>query len=1116
MNCQKCDRTNRDKAIYCKWCGESVITKSNAPLQELVGMEQEKNQLQELVIACENLAKRAKQTGVKIRLGMDTVITGNTGTGKTKLVDVLQKLLYSTGIVKNATAMIVDAVDYENFSKDETVWDENIKKCKGGLLVIENAQKLLPQKTSDEVNQLDKLFKCMNDDWDNDPIVVLTGLSGLKAFINTNPNIAARFEYHFDLKDYSVENLTDICEHELQTAYKLTLDDDARAKLMRIFTNDFRTKKADFGNGHLAIKRATDIFTNVIKRDHKETTVLPDDVKGTEFKQKTYDEIMAELDQFVGIDEIRETVLKIINKMDFERERKGSDAKREIKDHFLFLGNPGTGKTTIARIFADILNSLNVLPIGQLVEVARKDLVAGYLGQTAIAVEDAVERAMGGILFIDEAYALKQGDNDPFGQEAIDTLLKLVEDNRGKFVAIAAGYTKEMGDFLSSNSGMASRFNETVNFKDYNAAELTEIFLRLVKKEKLTLDNDASANIDNFFKKMYISRDTKSFGNAREVRNAFDRALKNQGLRLQKLRGSADYTPDMISILTRADIEGEESLKEKSLDGILAELNEFIGMDSVKKEVRELANKLEFDRKMMERGIGNAELTNVHVVLSGNPGTGKTTIALKLGEIFKAIGLLPTSKVVEKEAKDLMSGFMNETAKVVDKACDEAMGGILFIDEAYMLLGMDKQGNKNKTGEEAVASLMTRMVKDAGKFVVICAGYKKEMTEFVDNANPGFRRRFTHFLNIEDYSRDELVDIFILNAKKSGLKLSSDAKERLKQLVTIMVDAKSENFGNAGEMTKLLNQVKLRKQNRLAQLDSQGTEITPEIYETIEPDDIPYEKPKAINEDECFAELNELIGLGSVKKTVKEIADYIKVERAKAEALGKKFQGVGDHYLFVGNPGTGKTTVARIMGNIFYSLGVLPSNSLVEVTRKDLVAGYIGQTALQTEKAVKSAIGGVFFIDEAYSLKSGGPSDFGQEATDTILPMMLDYKGKMVFIAAGYPREIQGWINTNSGLESRFTKTIHFEDYTGEEMAEIFMMKAKKDQLELTPEAENLMHAYFDDLYNNRSNNFANAREVNNYFDKVKKNQSTRLRKRMEADDFNAAEFKQLIDEDMA
>ncbi len=1115
MNCPKCNKPNRDKAVYCKWCGANVVTKSNAPLQALVGMEQVKNQLQDLVKTCESIQERAKATGVKKRLGMDMVITGNTGTGKTKLVDVLQHLLYSTDVVKNPKAVIVDAVDYEDFSKkDDKVdnWSENIKKAKGGLLVIENAQKLLPQKASDDINKLDKLFKCMNDEWNNDPIVILSGLSGLKTFMITNPDVANRFEYHFDLKDFSAEELLEICAGRLKDD-DLDLPDDAREKLERIFKYEIRNKKSDFGNAHLAIQKAEKIYATTIKRDPKAKAVLPDDIQGMEFRRKTYDEIMAELDEFVGIDDIKETIQKLIHKMDLERERKGGNAKREVKDHFLFLGNPGTGKTTIARVFADILNSLDVLPTGQLVEVDRSQLVAGYVGQTALAVQDAVDRAMGGILFVDEAYALKQSDSDNFGQEAIDTLLKLVEDNRGKFVCIAAGYSKEMADFLTANSGMASRFNETVNFRDYKAEELTEIFRRMVTKEKLVLDEEAEKHIGNYFKKMYIGRNTKSFGNAREVRNAFDKALKNQGMRLQALKGTPDYTPDMLSILARVDIEGEENMKEKDLDGILAELDEFIGMDSVKKEIRALANKLMMDKKMMERGFADAELTNVHIVITGNPGTGKTTIALKLGEIFKAVGLLPTAKVVEKERKNLLSSFQNETAKVTDKACDEAMGGILFIDEAYTLTAMDKAGNQDKSGQEAVEALMTRMVKDAGKFVVVCAGYRKEMEEFIDNANPGFKRRFTTFLHIEDYTMPQLVDIFMLNAKKQGLTLTDEAKERLKKLVAQMVDAKAANFGNAGEMTKLLDKAKIRKSNRLAGAMNRGEEITREVYATLEVDDIPYDAPKAIDINECMKELDNLIGLEAVKREVREIASYIEVERKKAEALGKKFQGVSDHYLFVGNPGTGKTTVARIMADIFYSLGVLPTNKLVEVTRKDLVAQFVGQTAPQTEKAVKGAVGGVFFIDEAYSLKGVG-NDFGQEATDTMLPMMLDYKGKMVFIAAGYPKEMQQWIDTNSGLESRFTKTIHFEDYTGEEMANIFLLKAAKDHLELTPEAETMMRQYFNELYGHRGKNFANAREVNNYFDRVKKNQSSRLVKIMDNPDFDKNAFKQLIVED--
>lgn len=1111
MDCPKCNKTNRDQAVFCKYCGEKVITKSNAPLQDLVGMEQVKLRLSDLVKICEMLAIRARKTGVKIRPGMNMVITGNTGTGKSRLIGVIQSLLYSTGIINNPKAEIIDAVDYENFSKDDK-WDENINKARGGLLVIENAQKLVPQRASDEINKLDKLFKCMNGEWNNDPIVILSGLTGLNAFMRANADIASRFEYHFELANYSASELCDICTATLRNTYKLDPGDDACAKLERVFKYAFRNQQEDFlygNNGHFAVKKAEQIWQKAIQRDFNAITFETSDINGKEFKERSYDEVMAELDQFVGIEEIKTTVQKIINKIKDEQELKGGNAKREITDHFLFLGNPGTGKTTIARIFADILASIEVLPGGHLVEVAAKDLIAEYIGQTAQATADAVDRAMGGVLFIDEAYDLAGND---FGKDAINTLLKLMEDKRGKFVCIAAGYTREMADFLATNSGLESRFNETVNFRDYKPEELSEIFRRMTKKEGLTLSEEADKHLQNHFRRIYIARDKQNFGNAREVLNILKKAIGNRSLRLQQLRNTSGVTREMLSLLTRADIEGEENMKEKDLNAILAELDEFIGMESVKEKIRDLANKLEFNRRKMEKGLGDAKLTNLHIVLTGNPGTGKTTIANKLGEIFKAIGLLPSSKVVVKKPEDLQSSIVNETGTKTNKACDEAMGGVLLIDEAYGLA--DRQGYCDGTRKEAVETLMTRMSEDAGKFVVIVAGYRNEMEQFIRNANPGLERRFTTKLHIEDYTPDQLVEIFMLNAKKNRDILTNEAISTLKELVAQMVDAKRENFGNAGEMVKLLEQADTRRANRLMARDDQGELLPDEAYHILEAEDIPYDPPKVLNEEDIFRELNQLIGLNNVKQEIKEIADYIRVERKKAEDLGKKFKGVDDHYLFVGNPGTGKTTVARIMADIFHALDVLPTNKLVEVKREDLVMGYVGQTAPNTKEKVKSAIGGVFFIDEAYSLKSEGSGDFGQEATNTLLPLMLDYKGKMVFIAAGYPREIQQWINTNSGLESRFTKTIHFEDYTGEELARIFQMKASNDQLHLTPEADLVMKDYFNSLFENRSRNFANAREVGNYFNRVKRKQSSRLEKRMHEPDFDKNEYKELRVED--
>ena len=1110
ITCSKCNKPNRNEAIYCKWCGSCVISKSAEPLKELVGLDDIKAQLRKIINTCEALQARSRHSGVSFRMDLNIIITGNTGTGKTKLAQVIHKLLYAAGIVKKELT-IVDAVDYSSYF-DASVWDENIEKLKDGILCIENAQKLLPTGKSDSISQLDKLFSSMPK-WMGKPIVILSGLPDLQKFMLANPDVRNRFQYQFDLKDYTVEDVVAICEKILKDDYRIALSPEAKEKLDRVFKYEKRNCGDNFGNGHLAAQKAYNILLCISERDttSKNPVAIPDDIPGKEFRPKTYEEVMAELDEFVGVDEIKETVQKIVNKMDMDRERNGADAKREIKDHFLFLGNPGTGKTTIARVFADVLNALDVLPVGQLVEVSRKDLVSNYVGQTAKEVEAAFDRAMGGILFIDEAYSLVQGDNDQFGQEAVDTMLKLAEDNRGKIVVILAGYTKEMGEFLSTNSGLTSRFNETVNFRDYTAEELTEIFRGMVRKGGFTLDEEANERVEHYFQKMYLTR-TRNFGNAREVRNTYDNAVKNQAKRLQTIKNTPQYDASMLYVLTREDIEGADATKEKSIDDIMKELDEFVGMNSVKKEIRSIANKILLNRRMMEMGIAGAEAPTVHLVITGNPGTGKTTIARKMGEIFKSIGLLPTDKVVQRERKSLLSSYVEDTAVNVDKACDEAMGGILFIDEAYNLMPFDAGGSRDQNGAKAVDALMTRMSNDAGKFVVVLAGYRAEMEEFINNANPGLKRRFTHFLHIEDYSADELCTIYKQLASKKKYKFTPEAEELLDKCIDEMVSAKDEKFGNAGEMVKLFERTRSRQSDRL--VAHMNENMTPDMYLTIEASDIPYDPPKKVDVNECLAELNNLIGLDSVKDEVRGIADYINIERGKAEALGKKFEGISDHYLFIGNPGTGKTTVARIMGNIFYSLGMLPSNKVVDVTAKDLIAGYIGQTGKQTEQVVKRAIGGVLFIDEAYSLDDG-PHGFGKDATATLLRMLLDYKGKMICIAAGYPREMQKWLDTNSGLTSRFNKTIVFEDYNADQLSEIFLNKAKKDHLTLDAEAEQAMRSYFDSLCRNKGRNFGNAREVNNYFAKVKINQSARLRKAMELPDFDKMMFCQLLAEDM-
>jgi replication-associated recombination protein RarA len=436
---------------------------------------------------------------------------------------------------------------------------------------------------------------------------------------------------------------------------------------------------------------------------------------------------------------------------------------------------------------------------------------------------------MGGVLFIDEAYTLKSNDQDSFGSEAIDTLLKRLEDDRGKFICIVAGYTDQMHDFIDTNPGLKSRFTQTIHFEDYTPDELTQIFINLAKGKKFTVDEETRGAIHRQFEQLYLRRD-KNFGNAREARRIFDQAIERQSQRLITEMNNPDFTNEDMYRITVADLAVGQSEKIRPLDEVLNELDEFIGMLSVKNMIRRLAVQSMFMKQRAALGAGKVQQMAMNFILTGNPGTGKTSIARKMGEVLQSMEILPTSRVIEASRATLVGKYMGETPKIVNNMCDKAMGGILFIDEAYTL-----SAENDPYGKEAIDTLMKRMEDDRGKFVVIAAGYRDEMETFL-SVNPGLASRFSHKMHIDDYTADELGEIFIKMAAKDNYKLSSEAESRLMDVIAHMVYNKTKNFGNAREMRNLLDETIQQLSLRVSLMSP--SEVTQETYQLILPEDI--------------------------------------------------------------------------------------------------------------------------------------------------------------------------------------------------------------------------------------------------------------------------------------
>ena len=1080
MVCEKCHKENRSIAKFCKWCGQPLATKH--VLDRMVGLDEVKRQLKTVVDTYTYLQSR--KDIVNIRLSINTIIIGETGTGKTALAEVIRDYFYQHKIIEKPKLTMVDAVDYQRFVDK---WDDNVKKARNGILFFDNVQKLLPDRYSNQVNPLDKLFVEM-DKWNENPIVIISGLpKGLDDFLSNNPAAQNRFKYTFRLPAPGYAELCEICKLELRKKYAITsFTQAAEHKLQRFFQYQLKIKDETFGYGHLAVKTAEDIFTSFISRGAQADTVEECDIRGYVPAERSVDDILKDLDCFIGMDEVKKTVREIAYsvKNSVERAQRGLGDQEKAGIHIVLTGNPGTGKTTIARKLGEILESIGYLDSGHVVEADRSKMVSPYQGETPKIVDRLCDKAMGGILFVDEAYTLaplsQTGERDTQGAQALEQLMKRMEDDRGKFVVIAAGYRSEMENLFRINVGFRSRFSYFLNIEDYSPEQLFDIMNMFAKEKKYEFSEAAEGLARKMIKEMYQSRD-KDFANGRTMRQLFDKICTRQAERLQRLDINSLDNQQLMTI-EQVDIP-YQAPKSVNYDECLEKLHGMVGLAAVKQEI---SNLVSFLNLQIRRGETDT-FQGKHYVFTGNPGTGKTTVARIMADVFRTLGILSKGQLVEADRSKLVAGYSGQTAIKTNQVIDSALGGVLFIDEAYTL----KTSDADTFGSEAIDTLLKRLEDDRGKFICIVAGYTDQMHDFI-SSNPGLKSRFTQTIHFDDYTPDELTQIFINMATAKKFTIDASTTNAIHRQFEQMYLRRDKNFGNAREARRLFDSAVEKQSQRLMKQMSDPNFNQEDMFKIVEDDLADGRNEQARPLDEVLSELDEFVGMRSVKNMIRRLAVQSMFMKQRVAMGAGKVQQMSMNFILMGNPGTGKTTIARKMGEVLQSMEILPTSHVVEVSRATLVGKYMGETPKIVNNMCDKAMGGILFIDEAYTL-SAENDQYGKEAIDTLMKRMEDDRGKFVVIAAGYKDQMENFLMANPGLASRFTHKMQIDDYNEDELQAIFKKMAQKDNYTLSPAAEFKLMDLICRKVVSKDQNFGNAREMRNLLDATIQQLSVRV-----------------------
>ncbi|TGJ78341.1 hypothetical protein E0Z10_g10423 [Xylaria hypoxylon] len=752
------------------------------------------------------------------------------------------------------------------------------------------------------------------------------------------------------------------------------------------------------------------------------------------------DDLMA----LTGLEEIKEKFLNIKAKIETV-ERQGIDMRKE-RMGMVMLGNPGTGKTTVARIYARFLASVGALPGKQFVEITGSGLANEGVAGTKKMIEGLV-KAGGGVFFIDEAYQLTSGNNHA-GKNVLDFILTEIEDRRGTIAFILAGYVKEMEKFCEHNPGFDSRMPHRLTFADYSDQELLTMLNAMIKKNyggRATIEDGGYGLYARILiKRLGRRRGAEGYGNARALENVWAQVTERQAHRLRKERVAGGSPDDLL--FTKKDLIGPEPSGAIKDSAAWKELQSLVGLEKVKNSVKALVDAIQRNYLRELEELEPLGFT-LHRVFLGSPGTGKTTVAKLYGSILADLGLLSKREVVVKNPSDFIGSVIGGSEENTKKILKAAAGKVLVIDEAYGLDagGRVGGGHKDPFKTSVIDTIVAEVQNTPGEdLCVLLLGYQEQMEEMMNHSNPGLARRFrlSDAFYFDDFDDEDLMRILDFKLRKQELKATKEAKQAAIEVLARERDR--PHFGNAGAVENMISRAKELEQKRTSAAEADN--FNPDITFLPQDFDENYDRTNGAGLS-CRDLFSDIVGC---ERLIDQLEKYQRIAKnMKLHGKDPRTQ-IPFTFLFKGPPGTGKTTVARKVSQLYYDMGILGSNDYVECSASDLIGEYIGQTGPKTQAKLTEGLGRVLFIDEAYRFCD---SHFGKEAVSELVDCLTKpkYMGKIVVILAGYTYQIDKLLQINPGLSSRFHEEVVFENLDPEKCLELLDREIKKQNIAMTP-----------------------------------------------------------------